>query len=210
MKILVGRQHPLLRVLLFALLFTTTFSGKNPTFPDTLNLGFEQLSVYEEPVNWNVAGGLQPTGNRGNITEEQGAIGSLDTKIVHGGKRSLSIEMLPAGFYARGICTSSDSLHRLLKGKTITYSGWIKIKDITKSAGLWWRVDGKNHRTLAFNNMDDTAYHGTHDWKRFSFTLPVSEAAVNIDFGVIVHGKEGGKVWFDDLQIDTNGVLFAK
>ncbi len=89
----------------------------------------------------------------------------------------------------------------------MTYSGWIKTSHVSNWAGLWWRVDGPNG-ALAFNNMFDSAVKGDRDWKRYSFSIPVSDSATSLDFGVIMCGMNG-TAWFDDLSIDTNGKPYA-
>ena len=107
-----------------------------------------------------------------------------------------------------GVGTQQEDVLSAVRGKTIRYSGWIKTENVSDFAGLWWRVDGADSTTLAFNNMSDSAVNGTRDWQQYSFELPVPSFAKNIDFGVLMVGT--GDAWFDDLAIDTNGHPFVR
>jgi hypothetical protein len=160
-----------------------------------LNLGFERR-MYTKPWGW-AAGGT------GWGTPRNSYLAELDTATVHSGRYSFHLKAITGeGF---GVGTNTINISRVL-GKKIRYNGWIKTNSVDGYAGLWWRVDGPNHKVLAFNNMVDSAIYGTRDWKRYSFELPVDEKAVHINFGVLLVGK--GEAWFDDLSIDTNGVHF--
>jgi erythromycin esterase len=55
--------------------------------------------------------------------------------------------------------------------------------------------------------MQDSLFNGTHDWTHFSFTLPVSDSAIDIVFGCLMSGT--GESWFDDLEIDLNGTPYT-
>ena len=88
-------------------------------------------------------------------------------------------------------------------GKKLRFSGFIKTENVDGAAGLWWRVDGPDRKTLAFNNMQQFRISGTTDWKEYSFELPVAPEAVNINFGMLLSG--GGTAWFDDLKVELDG-----
>jgi hypothetical protein len=93
-------------------------------------------------------------------------------------------------------------------GKKLRFSGFIKTENVDGAAGLWWRVDGPdNKKSLAFNNMQQLHSNGTRDWTEYSFELPVSAEAQNINFGMLVSG--GGTAWFDDLKIELDGVTYS-
>ncbi len=101
-----------------------------------------------------------------------------------------------------GVATGSFPLDAA-RGKRVEYSGWIKTENVDTFAGLWWRVDGPDGKTLAFDNMGGTGPRGTKDWKAFSINLDVPKEAVNINFGLLMPGK--GKSWFDGLQVLLDG-----
>ncbi len=182
-------------VLLLATLCVASMNGcmsaDPPTNPNTLiamdyNLGFEEVSFDFHPLNW-YAGGSQSIGNYSGIA---------DGKVVHSGKYSLQLQYIGGpGF---GVATNQLRVNDY-RGKTITYSGWIKTRGVTDFAGLWMRVDGPDSSALEFNNMYDSAFAGTQDWKQFSYQLPVADSAIAVYFGALLSGP--GEAWFDDLSI---------
>ncbi len=132
-----------------------------------LNLGFERIGYKAKPMGWYAGGG-------GSKDDLDGYLGELDSKTVHSGKYSLHLKYLKGkGF---GVGTNSIDVEPL-RGKMIRLSGWIKTENVggKKSqnydgyAGLWWRVDGPDHKTVAFNNMQDSLINGTRNWQRYSF-----------------------------------------
>lgn len=183
---------------------------ENDELSKCLNLNFE-YGTNGKPNNWYTQGSFDFEKKRINSAEEEGFAVKLDSVTKHSGYYGLRIDILPYGNRgsARAACYKylDSSLLKTFRGKLITYSGWIKIKDVTSWVGLWWRVDGKKG-TLAFNNMYDSSISGTHEWHKYSFSLPFSDSATGFDFGVLIHSKNGGTAWFDDLSIDTNGVPY--
>ena len=67
--------------------------------------------------------------------------------------------------------------------------------------GLWFRVDGPNNSTLAFDNMQQRAIKGTTDWTatRSCSTCPTRRE--RLAFGILLAG--GGQVWMDDLNFEV-------
>jgi len=157
------------------------------SFQTDLNLGFEETTYNNAPVGW-YTGGNDP-GSQANYK------GSVDGTVVHGGKHSLKLEYVAGLGY--GIAEEQLAVKNY-RGKTITYSGWIKTKDVNEFAGLWMGVtDSVSY--IAFNDMSDSLISGTTDWKQYTFQLPVDSAAVRIYFGATLSGT--GTAWFDDLSI---------
>jgi len=177
-----------------------------------LNLNFDERTQDGIPVNWYTGGGFDTLSRQFLSDSASGFSVTLDSTVVQNGKYSLLIQTLPGGSWgsAREDCIEYfDTLLKNLRGKTVTFSGWIRTENISKWAGLWWTVDGP-HGTIAYKNMYDKATGGTRDWQKYSFSLPISDSATSIDFGVNMNSSGGGKVWFDNLEIDTNGVAYAK
>jgi hypothetical protein len=85
-------------------------------------------------------------------------------------------------------------------GKRVRLSGYIKSADVSKWAGMWFRVDGQPGKTLAFDNMQDRAIKGTTAWKKYEIILDVPQNATAIAYGVLVSGP--GTVWIDDLNFE--------
>jgi hypothetical protein len=96
---------------------------------------------------------------------------------------------MSAGAPAFGVATATFPVD-VARGKRVRYSGSIRTQDVDGWAGLWWRVDGPKG-VLAFDNMQGRGARGTTDWKRYEIQLPVDSLATNINFGVLMPGKEG-------------------
>ena len=92
-------------------------------------------------------------------------------------------------------------------GKHLKYTGYIKTKDVSIGyAGLWWRVDGPNGTTLAFDNMSDRGATGTSDWQLYTIELDIPANVTNINFGALHPGN--GQAWFDTLAVELDGVPY--
>ncbi|MFC2085012.1 erythromycin esterase family protein [Bacteroidota bacterium] len=129
----------------------------------------------------------------------------VDSATSFSGKNSLCIQSIGNGNF--GVATSSFPIEDA-RGKYLKYSGYIKTEDITNGyAGLWWRVDGKDGM-LNFDNMSDRGAKGTNDWAKYSIEFKVDENLTNINFGVLLPGN--GKAWFDNLQIEFDGVVYEQ
>jgi erythromycin esterase-like protein len=106
-----------------------------------------------------------------------------------------------------GVATGSFPVEAA-RGKKVMFRGWIKTENVRGFAGLWWRADGPNQKTLAFDNMQNKQIDGTRDWQQYSLELKVPPEAENINFGVIMPGK--GTAWFDGLEVLLDGEPFSK
>ena len=180
---------------------------------DEFNLGFEFVKPNGQPTHWYTGGSLDSKSRRLLSAHEEGFDVSLDSLEKHQGKYSLHLKTITGAHSSArsgdlGESMIFDQILESTRGKIVTYSGWIKTSKVSNWAGLWWRVDSGN-KVLAFNNMYDSALRGTHDWKRYSFTIPVSNSATGIDYGVIMCG-DSSEAWFDELSIDTNGKSYAR
>ena len=152
-----------------------------------LNLDFEKSSSNGYPIDWYAGG--------------KGYKAVVDTNVFYSGHKSLRISKISEGNF--GVGTSTFPVDAA-KGKDITYTGYIKTKDVKYGyAGLWWRVDGKNGSVLGFDNMLNSGATGTTDWTKYKIELDVDKSATNINFGVLLSGD--GTAWFDGLKIKVNG-----
>ena len=122
-----------------------------------------------------------------------------DAGVAHGGKASgrLASTAASAGF---GTMMQSFDAGEY-RGKRLRLSTWVKSRDVKRWAGVWMRVDGANHQTLAFDNMQDRAIKATKDWTRCDIVLDVADAATGIFFGILLDGE--GTVWLNDVQFQV-------
>lgn len=157
-----------------------------------LNLDFEESIPNGKPKGWYAGG--------------QGYEVEVDTTTVYSGAKSLHMRWVQEGQF--GVATSTFPLEDA-RGRTVRYSGYIKTESVTDGyAGLWWRVDGENRAMLAFDNMSDRGPRSTTPWTQYAIELEVDSSAVNINFGVLMPGK--GEAWFDGLQVELDGMVYAQ
>jgi hypothetical protein len=85
----------------------------------------------------------------------------------------------------------------------VRITGYVRSAEVASWAGLWLRVDGPDHKLLAFDNMQDRAVKGTTDWKQYEIVLDVADTAQGLAFGVLLAGT--GQVWLNDMKFETVG-----
>jgi len=125
---------------------------------------------------------------------------TLDSTVKHEGKYALCISKAAEG---ADFGVAAYTIPHTFEGDNIELKGFLKLDNVTGSAGLWMRVDGKGE-SIAFDNMQKQALKGTADWKEYSIKLPYnSNKAIQIVFGGLLSG--GGKIWIDDFKLYING-----
>jgi len=87
-------------------------------------------------------------------------------------------------------------------GKRVRVTCWITSENVGDWAGLWMRVDSGS-KTVAFDNMQSRAIHGTTGWRNYAVVLDVPKDATGIFFGVLV--SKTGTVWLNSVQFDAVG-----
>jgi erythromycin esterase len=170
-------------------------AGINKQSPATryLNLDFEVFTPNLKPKFWYVGG--------------MGYEGVIDQAVVYSGKASLRLESKSTERQF-GVATSQFPIDHA-RGKKLKYSGFIKTENVKEGyAGLWWRVDGKENTTIAFDNMKDRGPTETTPWKKYVIELDVPGEGTNIYFGVLLVGT--GKAWFDHFEVTLDGKSYSQ
>ncbi len=86
------------------------------------------------------------------------------------------------------------------QGKTIRLEGYMKIEEVADGfAGILMRIDGQDGSVVEFKSLEDKAIMGTHDWKKYTITLPFHEDAKSVYITGILKGQ--GKAWFDNFEV---------
>lgn len=99
---------------------------------------------------------------------------------------------------ARGFGTMAQRVAATeFTGARLCFRGAIRTHAVNW-ASLWLRVDGE-HGVLAFDNGQERAPRGTHDWTEVQVVLDVAEEAVAISFGLLLVG--GGAVDLADVSL---------
>lgn len=163
------------------------------------NGDFEEVNPStKKPLSWHLSF---------NQNQEKAYQVVLDNTVKQSGKYSLSINKVgkEADF---GVIDFPIAL--AFEGKTIELRGYIKTENIEKGyAGLWMRFDGKEGKTLGFDNMDGRGAKGNTDWQLYSIKLDYkSDEVRTIHVGGLL--SEDGKAWFDHLEIFIDGLPIEK
>jgi hypothetical protein len=87
------------------------------------------------------------------------------------------------------------------RGKRVRFSAVVRSEDVKGWAGLWMRVDDKNGKTSAFDNMQKRPIKGTTGWARLEVVLDVGPEAQIIALGILM--GDGGAVWMDQARFDV-------
>lgn len=85
-------------------------------------------------------------------------------------------------------------------GKRVRMTGYIKSKDVTDWAGMWFRIDGSDKKSLGFDNMQSRPIKGNTDWQKYSIVLDVPSKSQHFAFGVLLSGP--GQIWLDDIAFE--------
>jgi len=85
-------------------------------------------------------------------------------------------------------------------GKRVRMTAWVKSENVEDWAALWVRVDSRDRRSTAFDNMRDRAIRGDTNWTNYEIVVDVSEDSLSLNYGVMASGK--GKVWFDEFTFE--------
>ena len=91
-------------------------------------------------------------------------------------------------------------------GKRVRLSAFIKTKDVSDWAGLWFRIDGETTKDcLGFDNMKDgkkdRSIKGTTDWTKYEIVLDVPLKSTNLAYGALLVGT--GQLWFDNVNFEV-------
>ncbi|HMS65881.1 MAG TPA: hypothetical protein PKD83_11590, partial [Ignavibacteria bacterium] len=159
--------------------------AKMRSFINGLNLGFENISADNLPLNWNLI--------------KDGQDFSLDSKIKYSGNFSLSMESkvqtLAGGFY--------DSIPVVFEGVEIEIRAFIKTQNVSDGfAGMFIKFFDNEYSAIE-NQNDIVKIYEDKDWTQYSVfaNLPADARNMNIEF--ILTGT--GKMWVDDIQLFVDG-----
>jgi len=160
-------------------------------FRALLLIGTNLMSLAEVPQGWIRAG-----------SKPKDYEMSLDSSILHGGRHSACLKSTVSNPNGFGTLMQQFDAENF-RGKRVRLSGFVRSHEVTGWAGLWMRVDGKDRKVLAFDNMYRRAIKGTSDWRNYEVVLDVPDTSEVISFGLLLDGA--GQVWMDDLKFEAVG-----
>jgi hypothetical protein len=127
-----------------------------------------------------------------------------DNSVFHTGHWSVRLQRDAQS--AGGFSVLTRSLPVDFQGGTIELRAYLRLQDVSDSAGLWLRQDADG-QSVAFKNMQAQQVNGTRDWAQYSITLPINPQAQQLYFGVLISGT--GTLWADDLELLVDGKPIA-
>lgn len=154
------------------------------------------LAVYsgaagaEPPLGWSVAGSA-PTEYRYTTDRTVAVPGSAASAAIEG-------NVSAAGFGTLMQTISADDF----RSGRVRLSVYLRTENAGR-AQAWLRVDARDGRVLAFDNMAGRAVVGSTDWRRYDVVLDVPADAARLAFGFLLRGK--GKVWADSFALEGTG-----
>ena len=141
----------------------------------------------------------EPWFKNGATPAKDQCLAGIDTEVEDSGSPNLSLKCAEAVEGFVGIMQSFAADNYL--GKRLRFSALVKSEEIEGGwGGLWMRVDGRDHKITAFDNMQNRSIKGTTDWTRHLVVLDVSEEATDVSFGTLMSGK--GQLWIADLKLE--------
>ncbi|MGA7541131.1 MAG: hypothetical protein WBW93_20415 [Steroidobacteraceae bacterium] len=156
-----------------------------------LGVAVTDLASAAAPPGWIIAG-----------TSPTHYAFAVDPMSPVGGSRSASISAKP-GATSTGFGTLMQVIAAdAYRGSRLRLSGYLRTRNADR-AQMWMRVDGPDHKVLAFDNMDSRPVTGTTEWKRYDIVLEVPQNSVDVALGYFLAGR--GKVWGADFKLDKVG-----
>lgn len=142
--------------------------------------------------------GKPPAGWGGGPSPEYAT--EIDNQVFYSGNGSLRISSLNGNLQGRGNAGQVIKAGAY-RNKRVQFSANIRTENVSDGAGLWFRVDGTDGRTLAFDNTMamDRKLQGNADWTEVKLVLDVPENAGAMYYGVILNGR--GRAWMDNARI---------
>lgn len=174
-----------------ALLLSTSFLAHAQT---DFNGGFE--TGAERPEGWFEA--LLPD------LAQQVAF-EWDDQIHRSGQRSVSVTIKENHPPVQAAYNWTTTMPEFERGAIYELRGWVKTENLGDSA--WIAVQcwsKKEKKMLAFaTTYGNVTVKGTSDWSDVSvmFQVPKKTKVVRIRAGIATNFNNGGKAWFDDIEI---------
>ena len=140
------------------------------------------------PHGWLMAGSI-PTAYEAGIETRGGTAGGptgfLKSKADH----------VP-GFGTLMQSFSADDY----RGKRVRFSASLRAESLKDWGSIWMRIDDKNGRTTAFDNMNKRPIKGTAGWQTYEIVLDVAPESQLIALGLMM--GDAGQIWIDQARLE--------
>lgn len=168
-----------------------------------MNGGFEEIGGDGFANDWKKASytGAAYIGN---------VLFSLDTAIKNGGTQSVKMEA--EGPESRGTVYQIIPVTEEMKGKSFTYSHWVKTENATKASARIQFYDAANKGMSGVTGgmIDAKSVQGTADWQLIELDFIILDRPEVASFRIETFLEKGkGTVWLDDISITPKYPLEA-
>lgn len=181
----------------FLTIIILMFGHTSASGQDNFNGGFEIKSLLKnEPVGWYATRVPQT---------KDFVIFSWDSTENHSGSYSVSIAIDSAHSQDLIAYNWTRNFPDFTIGKKYSISGWIKTKNLKKSAFIVVQCwDENNTIKYFFTTQREYPISGTNEWTlvKTDFAVPEGTKDVRIRIGISSPENNGGQVWFDDIKIE--------
>lgn len=154
------------------------------------------LFSFDLPTDWFKAGSKPKSYEMG-----------IDKGAGQDGKNAATIKSIDKKISGFGTLMQNCLPDKFL-GKRVRMKGFLKTKDVSDWAGLWFRIDQNGSKaSVGFDNMHDgkkdRSVKGTTDWTKYEIVLDVPNYATNLAYGALLVGT--GQIWFDNIEFEVVG-----
>lgn len=187
-----------LRIVLF-LVIGIFVSCSSVNIEDTINGGFEESDYDGEfPDGW-FANNFSQTKKHAELL--------VDNSVAHSGDRSILISISKDHPPEIIIYNWIRRVDGLIVGETYELQGWVKTEKIKNSPFLDVQCWNNVKIIGSASTIKSNSVSGTKNWQfiKTIFNVPKSTLKILIRAGIKSSGNNGGKVWFDDIQISKAG-----
>lgn len=161
---------------------------------DAINGGFENNYDGVTPDGWS-ANSLPQIKKYADL--------SIDNSVAHTGDKSILISISNDHPSDKTIYNWIRRIDGLKDDEIYELQGWVKTKNIKNSPFIDVQCWNDTKIIGSASTTNGYSVTGTKDWQLIKtiFTIPKSTSKILIRIGIISSENNGGKVWFDDVQI---------
>lgn len=170
-------------------------SCSSVTTHDSMLESFETISDGKNPDGW-VANNL-------NLKKEAAEL-SVDNSVSHSGKRSILISISNRHPPTNKVYNWIKRVDGMYASITYELSGWVKTENIKFSPFVEVQFWDNTKMIGIVNSKKDFLITGTKKWQIFKqiIIVPQGTAKILLKAALQSRGNNGGRVWFDDIQIE--------
>ncbi|MDP3583306.1 MAG: carbohydrate binding domain-containing protein, partial [Ignavibacteria bacterium] len=178
------------------LIILAIFSCSGSKINDTINGGFEGSYNGDNPDGWFA--------NNLPLTRKYAKL-SVDNSTVHSGDKSILISISDHHPQEITVYNWIRRIDGLKVGNTYELQGWVKTEKLKSSPFIEVQFWNSSQMIGTASTTRGYLITGTKNWQlvKTIFSVPNGTLKILIRAGISSSRNNGGKVWFDDIQIQN-------